>query len=87
VDTFVSLVVECIRRHSIKVASFLSGSATALGKEALLVPGVSSLPSAMVVALGKVTRIPILFVFVIPSKQTEHISHNHHIYIPEFTES
>jgi hypothetical protein len=47
-------------------------------------PGVPSLPS---VALGKVTRTPFLFVFAISSKQTKDISHNHHIYITDITES
>jgi hypothetical protein len=28
----------------------------------------------------KVANIPFLFVFIIPSKQTKNISHNHHIY-------
>jgi hypothetical protein len=36
----------------------------------------NSLPSVT----GKVTRILFLFVFTIPSKQTKHISHNHHRY-------
>jgi hypothetical protein len=44
--------------------------------------GVPSLPS---VILSKVTRIPFLFVFVVPSKQTKDISHNHHIYITDIT--
>ena len=44
----------------------------------------NSLPS---VTLGKVTRNPpFIFVFIIPSKQTKHISHSHHIYITKFIE-
>jgi hypothetical protein len=50
-------------------------------------PGVSSLPKSMAIALGKVTRKPFLFAFIIPFKQTKQISHNHHIYITEFIES
>jgi hypothetical protein len=78
--------------------SFASVLATTLVKEALSVHRCAffvecyghdtrqniSLPS---VTLGKVTRIPFLFVFVIPSKQTKDISHNHHIYITDITES
>jgi hypothetical protein len=72
VGPFASLVAECIRRHSTKVASFLSASAIALDKEALSVLGVSSLLSAMVMTLGKVTRIPlfICFCYSIQSNQT-----------------
>jgi hypothetical protein len=50
------------------------------GKKLYRFPGVPSLPSAMVIALGKVTRKPLfLFVFAIPSKQTKDIYHSHHI--------
>ena len=38
-----------------------------------------------VLHLAKWPEYPFLF-FIIPSKQTKHILHNHHIYIIEFTE-
>jgi hypothetical protein len=76
----------------------LSVKATSLGKEAFLVPrcaffaecyGLDTRQSSSFscVTLGKVTRIPFLFVFVVPSKQTKDISHNHHIYITVIIES
>jgi hypothetical protein len=99
---FVSSFVECIRRHSAKVAFLPSVKATTLSKEALPVHRCAffvecygldtrqstSLPS---VALGKVTRIPLFYLFFLlhPNKQkishiiityTSHISHNHHIH-------
>jgi hypothetical protein len=36
-------------------------------------PGVPFLPSAMTFKLGKMTSIPFLFIFAIPSKQTKNI--------------
>jgi hypothetical protein len=98
VDPFASSFAECIRWHLAKVACLPSVSATTLGNEALSVHRCAffadcyghgtrqstSLPS---VTLDKVTRIPLLFVFAIPSKQTKDISYNHRIYITYITES
>ena len=72
----VSFFAECHFQHSAKMA--------------LPVPRLPSLPSAMVIALGKepfaecYTRqsdqdVPFLFVFAVPSKQTKDIYHSHHI--------
>jgi hypothetical protein len=102
VDPFASSFVECIRRHSANVASLPYVSATLLGKEAFLVYRCSffaecyvhdtrqstSLPT---VTLGKVTIIPLFYLFLLfhPNKQkiyhiiiiyTSHISQNHHIH-------
>jgi hypothetical protein len=79
------------RRHSVKLASLPSAKVLALGKEALPVPGVPSLPSAMTLTLDKVTRLPLFYLFFVfhPNKQkiyhiiityTSHISHNYHIH-------
>jgi hypothetical protein len=77
----VSFFAECHGQHSAKMA--------------LPVPRFPSLPSAMVIALGKATfaecytrqsdqDVPFLFVFAVPSKQTKDIYHSHHIiYITE----
>jgi hypothetical protein len=75
VGPFASLVAECIRRHSTKVASFLSASAITLDKEALSVLGVSSLLSAMVMTLGKVTRIPLFYLFLLFHPNKPNIYH------------
>jgi hypothetical protein len=99
---FVSCFAEWTRRHSAKVASLPSVKATILGKETLPVPGCAFfaecysldtrqstyLPS---VTIGKVTRIPLFYLFLLfhPNKQnichiiityTSQISHNHHRY-------
>jgi hypothetical protein len=61
-------------------------------------PSVTSLPSVVAFTLGKVSlcecytrqsdqNTTFLFVFVVPSKQTKDISHNHHTYITYITES
>jgi hypothetical protein len=83
----------------VTVSYFLSAKATSLGKEALLVPRCAFFAecydldtwqstSLLSVTLNKVTIIPLfLFVFAILSKQTKDISHNHHIYITDITES
>jgi hypothetical protein len=93
---FISSFAECTRRHSAKVASLPSAKATTLDKEALSVsrcaffaecydPDTRQSTSLPSVTLDKVTRIPLLFVFAIPSIQTKHISHNHYIYIIDIT--
>jgi hypothetical protein len=67
----VSFFAECHCQHSAKMA--------------LPVPRFSSLPSAMVIALGKAAPqqsdqdVPFLFAFVVPSKHTKDIYHSHHI--------
>jgi hypothetical protein len=58
-------------------------------------PGVPSLPSAMALTLGKVTKIHLFICFccsIHPNKHNiyhiiKYISHNHHIYITDITES
>jgi hypothetical protein len=91
VGPFDSLLAKCIRSHSAKVASLSSISDTTLDKEALPVPmcvffvecyghGIQQSTSLPSVTFGKVTRIAILFVFIIPSKQTKDISHIYHRY-------
>jgi hypothetical protein len=96
VDPFPRLCAEYADRHLVKTKPLLSVRAITLDKKALSVFRCvffvecyghctrqrHTLPS---VTLGKVTRDPILFVFIIPPKQTKHISHNHYIYIIEFT--
>jgi hypothetical protein len=79
VDPFTSPFVECYWRHSAKGASLPSARTTALDKEDLLVlrcvffaecygHGTRQRTSLSSVTLGKVTRKPFLFVFIIPSK-------------------
>jgi hypothetical protein len=81
------------------MACLSSVSAIALVKEFLPVPrraffakgyghGTRQSTSLLSVTLGKVTRIPLFYLFfAISSKQTKNISHNHHIYITYIIES
>jgi hypothetical protein len=75
-----SVLSECTKRHSTKLASLPSAKAIALDKEALPVPRcalfaesydldtrqITSLPS---VTLDKLTSIPVLFFLFHPNKQ------------------
>jgi hypothetical protein len=80
VGPFASPFVECAGRHSAKVASLPSVLTTALGKEGFIGSQVSFFAECH----GHNTRqsdqkVPFLFVFAVPSKQTKDIYHSHHI--------
>jgi hypothetical protein len=96
---FVNSFAECARRHSAKVAYFPSAKATTLDKEALPVPRCAFFPecynldtrqstSLSSVTLGKVTRIPLLYLFLLFHTNKQKIYHiiiaytsqNHHIH-------
>jgi hypothetical protein len=98
VSPFANPFIDCASPHLVTESSLPSVGTTTLGKEALLVLGCALFAeccghctrqrnSLSSVTFDNVTKNPFLFVFIIPSIQTKHISHNHHIYIIEFTES
>jgi hypothetical protein len=88
---FVSFFTKCSRMHSAKLSSLPSARTTTLAKEALPVPRCSffaecygpdtrqrtSLPS---VTLGKVTNIPLFYLFLLFPPNKQKISHNHYRY-------
>jgi hypothetical protein len=95
VGPFVSFFIDCICRHSTKLASLPSAKATTLDKEALPVPRCAFFAECYNLETQQSDRLPLLYLFFLfhPNKQKiyhiiiTYTSHRYHIIITYIIET